>query len=354
MPPAHNRRIVDRTTPSRRGRRGLHAICGVLLAILLLPFAGCRPGQRGRAAADAVERPRVETVRHNGVTLEMTFTPGSVSLDRDIILSLRLTHPESLSVTLPPLTDRLEGLMLSSSFERDTAPAADGRLTRERVLRLTPLIAPAYRLAPMAISCRPANGDGETSYIGTPPVVLPLNTVSNEPLDASLRGDLQPIYIRPSLKTISAYAAIPVVILLLLALAIFLLGRIQHKIRTLRMSPKERALYELERLLSRKWVESGHIKAFYLELTLIVRRYIERQHRIRAPEQTTHEFLQAVAADTRFTPVVIDRLKPFLEAADLVKFAAWRPDRHVVDSAITTAREYLVSDTETAEPPGKE
>ncbi len=307
----------------------------------------------------AVAAPRVETVRHNGVTLTITLDPASVSLDRDIVLSLKLTHPESLAVTLPPLADRLQGLLAASSFDRETEPADDkGNVTRERIVRLTPLIADEYRLAPMAIATRHAvNGNGRIDFFATPPIVLPVNAVTDKPVDETPRTTITPIRIHPSLKTLSGYLALLVLIAATMALGIWLLGRIQQQVRIMRMSPKERALRELDLLLGRKWVETGRVKDFYVELTMIVRRYIERQHHVRAPEQTTHEFLMAIAADPRFPENVIHRLKQFLEAADLVKFAAYQPDSHAVQDAVGTARDYLTTDaadTATAADSGKE
>lgn len=295
--------------------------------------------------------PRVETVRHDGITLTMTFTPGSVFLDRDIVLSLKLTHPENIAVTLPPLPDRLQGLMVAASFDRETAPvSSNGQVTRERIVRLTPIIAKEYRIAPMAVSYRHAvNGDGEAGFFATPPIVLPVNTVTDKPVDDTLRGEITPIPVRPSLKTLSGYAAILVLLAITVAAAIFLLGRIKQQIRIMRMSPKERALRELELLLDKKWIETGRIKDFYVELTMIVRRYIERQHQVRAPEQTTYEFLQAIADNPKFSKAVLNRLKAFLEAADLVKFAAWKPDSGAVDDAVCTARDYLSTDAVEAE-----
>lgn len=337
-------------TPTRAGssRAPGKAACCILLSALLAGTGGCTSKREGSGPAAEVT-PHVETVRHNAITLVMTLTPGSVSLDRDIILSLQLTHPESIAVSLPPLADRLQGLLAASSFEREAAPSPDGRVTRERVVRLTPLIAPEYRIAPMAIAFRNAVGNGSTEYFATPPVTLPLNAVTDQPVDDTLRGAIRPIPIHPSLKTLSGYVALLVLFALLMALVIHLLGRIRRKIRILRMSPKERALHELELLLARKLVEAGRIKDFYVELTMIVRRYIERRHRVRAPEQTTQEFLRAVSADARFAPQVVNRLQQFLEAADLVKFAAWNPDGSAVENAVGTARGYLTSDAEAAD-----
>jgi hypothetical protein len=331
----------------------------ISIVTLLLCAAGCSPERGDNGSGSQADPPRVETVRHNGITLTMTLTPGSVTLNRDIILSIKLDHPESVGVNLPPLADRLQGLLAASSYDRESAPAADGRVTRERVFKLTPLVGQEYRIAPMAVAFRNAVGNGETAWFATPAITLPVNAVMDTPVDESLRGAVHPVRIYPSLKELSGYTAVLVLVAVLMALAIYLAGRIKRQIRILRMSPRERALHELEQLLARKLVESGRVKDFYVELTMIVRRYIERRHRVRAPEQTTQEFLRAVSSDPRFAPQVVERLKQFLEAADLVKFAAWTPDSGAVENAVSSARDYLTSDADAAgsdapAPPEKE
>ena len=100
----------------------------------------------------------------------------------------------------------------------------------------------------------------------------------------------------------------------------------------------------LAELLARDLVGQNRVKEFYVELTMVVRRYIERQHAVRAPEQTTEEFLAAAGRDRRFDAETVDRLKAFLEAADLVKFAAYRPPAGTTDTATSTAREYIEED----------
>ena len=287
--------------------------------------------------AYAAAEPRVETVRVNGITLTLAFSPATVALDRDMLLSVTVAHPEGVTVEIPPLHDRLEGFALESSYDREPAPAAGGLVSRERIVRLTPLVAPEYRLAPMAVAFREA--DGDERYFATPPVVLPLTALMDSPLGDAPRGTLVPVPVRPSLKTLSRYAGLAALAVLALALAGFLLGRLRRQIRVLRMSPRE-----LDLLMAKHLPEAGRFKDFYVELTLIVRRYIERQHRVRAPELTTGEFLQAIAGNPRFAPSVVDRLKSFLEAADLVKFAAWLPDRSIVTDSVSTAKEYIASD----------
>ena len=79
---------------------------------------------------------------------------------------------------------------------------------------------------------------------------------------------------------------------------------------------------------------------------MIVRRYIERQHSIRAPEQTTQEFLDAIAGNPHFNRDTVRKLRDFLMAADLVKFAGYAPDTDTVDQSVTTARVYIETDAD--------
>ena len=131
-----------------------------------------------------------------------------------------------------------------------------------------------------------------------------------------------------------------------------LLRRIRHEVILRMMTPRERAMRELEHLLLRDLIEKDLFKDFYVELTMIVRRYIERAHKVRAPEQTTEEFLASASNHPAFGEEVLTRLRNFLEAADLVKFAAQHSDRSAPDNATLTAREYIQKDE--AETTGEE
>jgi hypothetical protein len=165
---------------------------------------------------------------------------------------------------------------------------------------------------------------------------------------------VDPVWIYPTFRSVATWFLVAVAAAGLVVLAVYLLRRVHRQVQLMRMSPRERALKELERLLARDLVGKNRVKAFYLELTMIVRRYIERAHAIRAPEQTTEEFLAAVADRTNFSRDVVATLKAFLQAADLVKFAAHRPPRDDIDRATDTARTYIVTDAATEEAPENE
>ncbi len=53
--------------------------------------------------------PRTEEINIGPVEVSITINPGSVMLDRDIMLTIRATAPKNISVAIPPIADRLQG-----------------------------------------------------------------------------------------------------------------------------------------------------------------------------------------------------------------------------------------------------
>ena len=85
------------------------------------------------------------------------------------------------------------------------------------------------------------------------------------------------------------------------------------------------------------------VKAYYVELTAIVRRYIEAVTGIRAPERTTEEFLRQITREQTFPQDTTMRLQYFLESADLVKFAGKQPREEDIEESFTRAETFIGS-----------
>ena len=111
--------------------------------------------------------------------------------------------------------------------------------------------------------------------------------------------------------------------------------------------PHEVALAALNRLRSRGLVEQGQFEVYYVELSAIVRHYLEDGFHLRAPEMTTEEFLGTVARDARLVPAHRRLLAEFLSQADLVKFARHLPTLRDAETAYDAARRF-VDDTRPA------
>lgn len=278
------------------------------------------------------------------VEMAMVFDPPTVRYDRDVLLTIRTTVPSEVDVGLPPLDDRVRGFILAGSYSHDPVTHA-GKTTRELHVRLTPVIAEEHRIAPFAVSYTDrSTSPSRSGWFPTRPVTLPVS----DPYDGDTGGNvedlLDPVWIYPPFRTVAFWASAALLVIAAGTGGWILLRRVHRHIEVRRMSPKERALRELSALLAKGLMGRRLHKEFYLELTMIVRRYIERQHGVRAPEQTTEEFLAAAAEDARFPEHVVAKLRAFLEAADLVKFAAHHPTANAAKQATTTAKEYVQTD----------
>ena len=187
--------------------------------------------------------------------------------------------------------------------------------------------------------------EGKYSFVAGPVVFEnppARETVTGE-MEADPKKDLPPL----SWKLVGWCAALLLAAGCALAGAWFLLRYIARRVKEHRMSPIERAWVELDRLLKKGLPGRGRYKDFYVELTMVVRRYVQRKYGIKAPHLTTEEFLREVADDTSRGSGLASNvlsLRKFLESADLVKFAGVEATPEMADEATDSARGYLKSD----------
>ncbi len=335
-------RIKTKTIPAPR-KRGWRR--GAALVLIIARFACAPTPSLGANPND--QDIRTEKMTFGPVELSISAEPAKVAPDRDLLLTIAISAPPDLKVQLPPIENRLTGFTLSGSFTREPE-LRDGKTVIAHCFRLTPNLADEHRLAPMAVTVA-GLGQSRTNqeWFATRAMLFETAPVATPPPGAGLRDPSKPVWIYPAFKTVALWVA-AILLALALSFALYRLScRLKRAIKLRRMSPRERALAELAELMGQNLIAQNLFKEFFLSLTMIVRRYIERAHKIRAPEQTTEEFLAAVARDTRFRPEVIAKLRKFLQTADLVKFAVYRPDQTVVDMSFDTARDYITTDEQT-------
>lgn len=107
-----------------------------------------------------------------------------------------------------------------------------------------------------------------------------------------------------------------------------------------RLSASEIAASELNNLVANQAARED-VSTFYVQLTAIVRRYIEAVTGVKAAEQTTEEFLREMQDRRLFSSTSKQRLQEFLEASDLIKFAGQTPDSESIEDSIQAARQFI-------------
>lgn len=116
--------------------------------------------------------------------------------------------------------------------------------------------------------------------------------------------------------------------------------------------PHARALDALDALLAERLPEQGHVEAYFTRLSWIARCYVEERFGLRAPEQTTEEFLSELAThaeDTQLSDRHRELLRTFLTRADLVKFARAGADPGTCVAAAEGIRGFVVETSPTDE-----
>ncbi len=83
------------------------------------------------------------------------------------------------------------------------------------------------------------------------------------------------------------------------------------------------------------------VEKFYVELSGIIRHYLENRFDLRSPELTTEEFLSIASRSPDLGAAHRGLLREFLSRADLVKFAGLRPGQDEIDESIAAARRFL-------------
>ena len=116
----------------------------------------------------------------------------------------------------------------------------------------------------------------------------------------------------------------------------------------------ERALAALRALAARALPARGEVEPYFVELSEILRTYLEERFGLRAPEQTTEEFLATVShTDTGRRAIESahrELLRDFLTRADLVKFARARPDAGECGAAGESAERFVRETSPAAAP----
>ena len=106
--------------------------------------------------------------------------------------------------------------------------------------------------------------------------------------------------------------------------------------------PAHEIAYEaLEALKQKEYLKRKEYKLYYIELSDIVRHYLENRFNLRAPEMTTEEFLNSVRDNKALSYEHKSLLRDFLSHCDLVKFAKYEPAEKEVSLSFESAKRLI-------------
>ena len=281
------------------------------------------------------------------VQATITLEPSQPVIGDAITLSILVRAEKNVEVLMPEFGEALERFAIVDFVPRESVDD-QGRTILEQRYRLQPATSGRQTVPPILVEYvdrRPGQRsapEGLDAYeLMTDRIEFQVQSVLPPDAESDLKpalGELPPLAPPPAPTWPWLVGGIVV-----LAITSPMLIRAWNswQRRSRRQSAYQVARSRLDRLLTRPRLTPEQIDEFYVELSGIVRRYLEDRFELRAPELTTEEFLAAVGNSADLSRDHQSLLREFLRQADLVKFAGLRPDGEVVEQSISAAGRFL-------------
>jgi hypothetical protein len=298
-----------------------------------------------------IEPPKdaISKVTENGpVKATLLVWPAKPNLGEPIYLRLDIAAQAGVAVDAPfqEAGDQTLGRFKVVGFTRDTRRGSDGGSVQEQTYTLEAPTSGRHRIPPLRFEMVDGRGSGSATTkpqeVLTEEVPLDIAPVETGRVDAKLEsalGELDP-----------DVGGTPWLLILGIASGALVVGaggalvfrgyRARRRIQ-LQRSAYEEAVAKLRVLEDRGAPGSDIADAWFVDLSAIVRDYLERRYEIRAPELTTEEFLLVATSRSELSQEHRGLLTLFLERCDRVKFAGYRPDADESMASLKSARAFV-------------
>ncbi len=306
----------------------------VLLALALLVVP----------AADALE----STSSLGPVEATVDLTPDAPVIGDALVLKIEALAEDGVEVLMPEFGEALERFTIVDFVPRETLED-DGRTRHSQRYTLRPPGSGRYVLPALLIEFvdrRPGRDpapEGLDAYeLLSDPIPFEIESVVPDAATAELAPPMGELGPRGAGRG-ELLAWIGAGLVALLAALPFAWRAWQQR----RERESARSAYELARgalddlLAKPRPSDADEIDAFFVELSGIVRRYLENRFALRSPELTTERFLEVVSQSPDLSEEQQVLLRDFLRQADLVKFAHYVPPPEAIEESIRAVGEFI-------------
>jgi len=327
----------------------------LLLALLLLAPLGAHAADavdadgKPVAAADAASTEKFveKTTERGPVKARVRVEPAAPVIGDTITLTVEVTADDGIDLVMPEFGQSLDRFSVREFVPKESVDASGHTVATQRYVLEPPLSGP-QSIPPLMIEFvdhrpgqRPAP-DGESSY-ELVTERIPFEVASVVPAGAS--NELKPL--RARLEPLREPGSMWPWLLALLALAAIAAPLLWRSWSAARAQGRRRSAWEVARgrldALSTRPRPSGEdeVDSFFVELSALIRRYLEDRFDLRAPELTTEEFLTIASASPDLGEAHQGFLRSFLRSADMVKFARFTPPPEEIEAALAAASRFL-------------
>ena len=323
-------------------RRGWITWLVILSCLVGVPALQAVAQQTGASIDESLEQHVVE----GDVIVTLAADRRSMGMADQLRLTLSVTAPADMEVIFPEVFARLGPFQVSNHFtsEPDMPDPQIRQWKQEYLLEVGEVGELAIPPLTVTLSGQRTEEGALPQQLTTEPFRIVVTSILPEDADLKKPKDIAPP-VKLAWRGLPIWAWIAIAVVLVLAVVAFVLWRRARRLRLQRPEPSEAAhllaLAALDRLQSDDLITLQHVEEFYVRVSSILRYYIEWRFGLRAPEQTTEEFLDAMLVAGGPIAEYRDLLSAFLKHCDLVKFARHQPATDDMHNALQRAREFV-------------
>lgn len=284
-------------------------------------------------------------------TLTLQTSRKEMTIAEQLKLELTAEVPENITVEFPSYKASLGDFTLKGTRKSPVRMVGTGNAVRiiHRVTYiLEPYLAGNYTIPAMTVTFSGGSDGTGIRQIVTDKIDIAVASLMGPDSDPRLLKDIKEPQSMPldTARLLLMFGMLLLLVILAVGVSFWWKKTSAGKVPpTAPPDPEAIALQELDRLLAENLLARGEIKLFHLRISDILRRYIENRFGLRAPEQTTEEFLLELSRAASSPDAPLGRhktlLSSFLHQCDLVKFARHEPAVAESEKILVLCQEFI-------------
>ena len=318
------------------------------LLICLLFISSCKKEDTDKGTGNENTEGIQEFVEKGPALVFLDIDKKAITIAERINLSISVDIEEDYEVELPAFGDKLEQFGIVDYHNTQPELKDDNRKLIKRTYLLEPFLSGDYTITPMKILFYKKGEETGKHNVETPEITVKVTSLLPEDVKGLMLNEIVPPLPYPMSYILWIYIGTGILLLLIVAGGFLFYRRRLSNDETIntRLKAHEIAYNELKALIDENLIDRGEIKQFYLRLSAIIRRYIENRFGLKAPEQTTEEFLTGLERASEFPEEYKPLLKDFLKYCDLVKFARFEPETEDIQKSFDSCKAFITGTEE--------
>ncbi len=318
-------------------------LCYILLGGLVC-FLGCDQKTNDDPAASvsyAIDEPYDEGPLH----VQVRISDGQAVLSDLLTLELFAVTELGYQVQFPAVAETLKQFRICNYNDQPETFSENNKIVTIHRYQLEPLELGRCEIPALTFTFGKKGSSKDDSAAGmltTKPVWIEITTSLAADPNAFMIADIDDV-VDMKFSYFRLWVCLGIACLLAVGISVGMLIKPKRKIEIRRVykSAHEIAFEVLKAIAAENLVEQGRIKEFYEKLSTCLRQYIENRFQLRAPEQTTEEFLEQLKTSNVLKLEHKQQLQKFLEHCDLVKFARYQPSDEQINESLTIAEGFV-------------